>query len=1019
MDSVTSSDTDSISSGTSSSLGSSSDSSSDDDSSADLIVISSQQHSSVAKSSQPTTEQPKKDASMMHQNHSIIPPGSGQRRTRTRNQRRRKNKEYIRKGAGIPPLDTSSKDVKGAIGDTDILERSRSSISMEPLGQLTSATPSALEVKRQALPEPIEPTTPSALEVKRQALLDSIASGGVEVEYDDMRAGDTEMTLSSTQDIAATVTPNMTLSKPMLEIDGPNLANTFDIPIITDPAPAMDTALSRSMTDAPPSLATFDVSQSEENTERPASEPAKRRTKLDLASSRRLLFGSLGHRTPRTKADEDSLREKLMKNIKQVPQAKDESSDKMISVMENVDANDDWRDKIILKAVECCQEGVELSVPPFPFVQRWDPQQRGSQNFHKRDTSSRGKKRKRNQQHFLEEDLITQHDYNGSVDYQEVGNFDDTGEFNKFQSTQRDLSRVMSDNYQVAVDEQIMRDALCSSVDETHGTSPRDDLPKLPADLSTIPDLSRDTAKVGAIIAFKQLEMSETTNWQPQVSNVRTAVIDKILEDGKFEMTLAQRDRPKIYRFYDDETGERIYPKFEIVQDDEDEDGNENVDSDTGFVELALEEMIEPKLLKVAKSEENIHFDEKIELSTDTNNLSNFQSTVAVSSIVKHPEDNENVEVSKSPLSKPEDNSLYQSDAHITIGPQLRRDSLEFTEDTRKEISMLIKDAGFRSDVLSEIDQGLMAHNQYDGHLSTHRSVSQESLNSELLSKLTGFGSSPPADRSSRLESDAVESTDDSASYLESNIFEVPETQFSHEMRSSEQYGRQPKGVTSDENKNFPIGSSPPPNIVLSSPKELALLKKSVSPPLTAAQASAIAPKVDTVHSIPGHGIIDGAKSDSSDDFPSVEKIFSTQNSINMSQNEEEKLDQTPGNSLPRKNGFSHSPRSYTKSQLHRTSRSSNNRASASSSDKSNNKGPDSEVMSVQGRSQIPIGSQIVDLTISSDAAGAELSELEGRSLQSLPSGPGWVKKIKKEKPSFTNSLDRPKKGLSRKTHSM
>lgn len=40
-----------------------------------------------------------------------------------------------------------------------------------------------------------------------------------------------------------------------------------------------------------------------------------------------------------------------------------------------VDEDDDsWRERIDLRAVECCDRGVQLSTPPFPFYQYWDEQ---------------------------------------------------------------------------------------------------------------------------------------------------------------------------------------------------------------------------------------------------------------------------------------------------------------------------------------------------------------------------------------------------------------------------------------------------------------------------------------------------------------------------------------------------------------------------------------------------------------------------------------------------------------------
>lgn len=36
--------------------------------------------------------------------------------------------------------------------------------------------------------------------------------------------------------------------------------------------------------------------------------------------------------------------------------------------------DDSWREKIDLRAVECCDHRVQLSTPPFPFRQCWDLQ---------------------------------------------------------------------------------------------------------------------------------------------------------------------------------------------------------------------------------------------------------------------------------------------------------------------------------------------------------------------------------------------------------------------------------------------------------------------------------------------------------------------------------------------------------------------------------------------------------------------------------------------------------------------
>jgi hypothetical protein len=61
-------------------------------------------------------------------------------------------------------------------------------------------------------------------------------------------------------------------------------------------------------------------------------------------------------------------------------------------VSEEAEAKDDpdeWRERIDLRAVELCDQGVELSTPPFPFHQGWDPQYPRKEKRKKRKRSQR------------------------------------------------------------------------------------------------------------------------------------------------------------------------------------------------------------------------------------------------------------------------------------------------------------------------------------------------------------------------------------------------------------------------------------------------------------------------------------------------------------------------------------------------------------------------------------------------------------------------------------------------------
>ncbi|KOS22671.1 hypothetical protein ESCO_003438 [Escovopsis weberi] len=118
-----------------------------------------------------------------------------------------------------------------------------------------------------------------------------------------------------------------------------------------------------------------------------------------------------------------------------------------------------------------------------------------------------------------------------------------------------------------------------------------DDLPSLPKDFASLPVLSKEMAKPGTVITWKQLLMSKATKWQPELVAV-TGLVLQGSTDTTLRLILAKRDREKNERLYDEETGERVYGKFEVPDLDE----MEEEDSGHRFVEWV--ELIEPKLLQ-------------------------------------------------------------------------------------------------------------------------------------------------------------------------------------------------------------------------------------------------------------------------------------------------------------------------------------------------------------------------------------------------------------------------------------
>lgn len=304
----------------------------------------------------------------------------------------------------------------------------------------------------------------------------------------------------------------------------------------------------------------------------PPAKPPQKRARIDLAGSRRLLFGSLGVRNPKTKAEEEKLKAKLMAagkvegNTKLGTQPRETRlpEDKEMAAIEDPNA---WKSKINLTAFECWDDGIELSTPPFPFQQRWDPQQKKGKN----------KKRKRMDAQYYEGDEETF----GEGDWDVSLNYDDEEDLAAQTSDRADVDITIQSQLQLDIEDAAIR------------MEPIDDLPPLPADLSTLPALKEEDIKRDNIIVFKQLECSPATNWAPVISPFRTAIVEEVTEIETFGLRLAKRDQPHKHIRYD-ENGKRIYEKFEMEYHSENED-TPGVD---GLIYLSFEDLIEPKLLQ-------------------------------------------------------------------------------------------------------------------------------------------------------------------------------------------------------------------------------------------------------------------------------------------------------------------------------------------------------------------------------------------------------------------------------------
>lgn len=750
---------------------------------------------------------------------------------------------------------------------------------------------------------PKETDTAAALKATRQDLLDSIASGGVELEPSQPEAQNLSQRARS---VDASASHDMQESK------------TTDTPAAAQPS---------------------------NETQHAASEPPRRRAKLDLASSKRLLFGSLGLRTPKTKDDEHSLREKLMRNVKPMNNAQNDPVDDAAS-NQAID-DDSWKDKIILKAVECCHDGVELSTPPFPFVQRWDPQQQGNYTSNRNGHGGKSKKRKRKRQHHEEQEQTQDGESDArlaeALNDHEVTH-DEPGDDDHEQAVQR----TDSEGYEGAINDQLMRDAIGISATAPDGLLDVEDFPALPDDMSTCRILTLKETIPGTIFAFKQLDMSQETNWQPKISGYRTAIVNEVMEDGVLQVTLAQRDRPDKIKAFDAQTGKRLYSKFEMPEFED-----ADLDDDEGVFEIAFADLIEPKIIQAAVAEQIPSVEEQQPAKADQ------LEAEAEDGDVPMPEVDQALANGSTEVPAEDTNDVLQD-----VEPQ------DISEAAEREILKMIKESGFNSDVADGVNVG----QSFQSHGDPRDTIADEVRNGSNSPRFNGFSSSPPEETTSKQPHLTRDELDDTAFVAPlSNAEGSGDVDF----RPFDSQSPDGDSVTGDvideavlpqldvEDEDFrgrAVRDTPEDADHQFLSQELSTPS---SPPRTASEVtrskgrglrSLIQPRP-----MPA---FDGTGSDP-DELPTLETVYfartrtvetTTDNPVNDSESPEES---------PHRKFRSESVAIKSSSPLFE------NRMKAS---------------------QIPVGSQIVDLTLSSDAVDPDDSEYEYKGSE-LPDGPGWVGK--------------------------
>ncbi|KAF2765223.1 hypothetical protein EJ03DRAFT_319858 [Teratosphaeria nubilosa] len=444
-------------------------------------------------------------------------PNTGSEHTKSRNARRRDQKELRHlKGVGVLPPGASLADLR----DWKAGNGSRSTT-------VTDTTPG------------------DDFEAQRKKLLQAINSGGVQVDALKSRPKKPKISHVDGSD----------------EDDAPEEIST------KAPAPASAPALEPTgqAADKPKAAASGKATKATDMV--PSS--VANRSRLNLDSSRRLLFGSLGVRVPKTQQEEAALQKRLADRSKQrvappteagasrAPPKGKESPAPVSSTSD--DPNDEsWRDKIELSAVECCEEGVVLSTPPFPFHQRWDPQQMSKKAKARVSSaySSSNKKRKRGAHNTVVEGgyVETYDKYNrdgtgDALDYDDVEDEDDE---------YWEEGALLDDDY----DDEDGPDSQLQTEASQHQPQPHepDNFPLLPPDISTHALLAEPDAKPNDFVIYQELVCSAATNWQP-TSLTRTVQLKSKKDDGSWHVLVAMRDlRPRTF----DAEGKRVYEKFEM-----------------------------------------------------------------------------------------------------------------------------------------------------------------------------------------------------------------------------------------------------------------------------------------------------------------------------------------------------------------------------------------------------------------------------------------------------------------------
>ena len=232
---------------------------------------------------------------------------------------------------------------------------------------------------------------------------------------------------------------------------------------------------------------------------------------------------------------------------------------------------DFWKSRINLSAFECWEEEYELTAPPFPFQQHWDPIGKVMRDAAKARKGKGNKGRKK-----------------PAGEEQPKENQEDPGE-KIFLDYDDDPDANPDVQIHAAIEDQLQQD-IATAEQEQAG----DELPPLPGDLSALPDLTPVDIKPGALIVCKFFGVNPVTV-TPEISGFKTAIVetegDSGAGAGTIRLKIAARDLPRKEKKFNSK-GERIYDAKDGFFMDEEED--------EGLWSGMFGELLEAKLLKAA-----------------------------------------------------------------------------------------------------------------------------------------------------------------------------------------------------------------------------------------------------------------------------------------------------------------------------------------------------------------------------------------------------------------------------------